>query len=106
MLSSVQNKGFCLTFENNLTISVMFGVGNYCERRDYNADYKNEMKIEGDCVIKSKSAEIAIWDKDNNWFNFGSDQVKGYVSASEVAEWIHRVQSAESLESLNVYREI
>ena len=35
MLKATQNKGFSLTFENNLTISVQFGYGNYCENRNY-----------------------------------------------------------------------
>ena len=35
MLVSTLNKGFQLTFENGLTISVQFGSGNYCERNGF-----------------------------------------------------------------------
>jgi len=95
MLKSTQNKGFSLTFENGLTISVQFGTGNYCERRDYSSPYKSEM-LNGQDIIESQNAEIAIWDKDNNWFDFGSDTVKGWVSANEIAEWIEKISKAES----------
>ena len=71
MLKSTQNKGFSLTFQNGLTISVQFGTSNYCKRRDYTSPYKSEMLNDQD-IIESQNAEIAIWDKDNNWFDFGS----------------------------------
>lgn len=102
MLQSKQNRGFGMTFKNGLTISVMFGVSNYCDRRDYNADYGNEMKVP---FVESKDAEIAIWDENNTWFNFGYDQVKGYLSADEVSDWIMRTASAQSLSDLDQYRD-
>jgi hypothetical protein len=64
-----------MTFENECTISVQFGRVNYAS-------------IVGGVSI---SAEIAIWDKDGNWYKFGNDQVKGHCNANEVAEWINRV---------------
>jgi hypothetical protein len=68
------NNGFTMTFENGCTISVQFGRANYATIRDG----------------FSISAEIAIWDKDGTWYNFGHDQVKGYCNANEVAEWIDK----------------
>jgi len=95
MLKATQNKGFSLTFENGLTISVQFGTMNYCERKNNFSPYKSEMS-NGQDVIESENAEIAIWDKDNNWFDFGSDTVKGYCSTNEIAEWIEKISKADS----------
>lgn len=99
MLKSTVNKGFSLTFENNLTISVQFGTGNYCERRSFHAPYKSEM-LNGQDIIESQDAEIAIWDEYNNWFDFGSDQVKGWCNANEVAIWIEKTSKATSIEDI------
>lgn len=68
--------GFRMTFSNGNTISVQFGIGNYCENRD-------------ESKTSSKNAEIAIWNKENVWYNFGSDEVKGWCDADEVARWIN-----------------
>lgn len=89
-------KGFLLTFDNELTISVMFGGGNYCEKRNDQPNFSNNCRFEHE----SKDAEIAIWDKTDTWFNFGHDQVKGYISADEVAKWIAKVQRAKTIRSI------
>lgn len=89
-------KGFSITFENKLTISVMFGAGNYCEKRNDTPAFRAPYKFEHE----STSAEIAIWDEKDTWFNFGSDQVKGWVSSDEVAKWITKVQKAKTLKSI------
>jgi hypothetical protein len=52
-----QNKGFTITFDNGVTVSVQFGYGNYCEKR-----------FEKDSPFNhtSKDAEVLAWDKDDN----------------------------------------
>ena len=70
-------EGFTMTFANGYTISVQFGNGNYCSRDDNN---------------RAKTAEIAIWDKDGTWYNFGSDTVKGYCSPDEIVTWMRKVK--------------
>lgn len=97
MLASTLNKGFQLTFENELTISVQFGSGNYCERKIGLWVPNDEMKYD---IVKSSNAEIAIWDKNGKWFNFGSDEVKGWVEANEIAKWIYLVSTVENLDDL------
>lgn len=92
---STLNKGFQMTFENGLTISVQFGGGNYCKNR--NNDFMAESKID---VVESPNAEIAIWDEHKRWFNFGGDEVKGYVSPDEVAKWIYKVSRAKSIKTI------
>lgn len=88
MFTSTSNKGFSLTFENGWTISVQFGYGNYCDNNRHPDGWDFSKKQE---VTQSSDAEIAIWDADGEWYNFGSDTVKGYCSANEVAEWITKV---------------
>lgn len=76
----IPNKGFQLTFENGNTISVMFGIGNYCSNRD-------DLRITNGYLV-ADTAEIAIWDNEGRWHNFGSDTVNGYIDSDEVAKWI------------------
>ena len=89
MFTSTSNKGFSLTFKNGWTISVQFGYGNYCDNYRHPDGWDFSKKQE---VTQSSDAEIAIWDADGEWYNFGSDTVKGYCSANEVAEWIEKVK--------------
>lgn len=93
MLKSISNRGFHLTFENGWTVSVQFGPGHYCEHHGSLGDYQSMLAPmrTGDHTWQSKDAEVAAWDADNNWFNFGDDTVRGYLSANEVADFIAQV---------------
>lgn len=88
-----------MTFNNGLTISVQWGSGNYCSRRSlastssFDADLKKPR-------TESSNAEIAIWDGDESWFNFGDDTVKGFVDADEVGMWIATVRVSSDLVNL------
>jgi hypothetical protein len=86
------NKGFQITFENGWTISVQFGVFNYCEHYHSGYNFGDEQKQE---TWKSENAEIAVFHNDLSkpWYSFGSDTVKGYCSSGEVAMWIGKVAS-------------
>jgi len=98
MFKSV-NGGFQMTFSNRLTISVMFRSGNYCEHR--NAEWEVvEKNIRANGCHSSTDAEIAIWNEEDTWLRFDYDQVKGWCSANEVADWISRASSADTLASL------
>ena len=85
MFRSTNNKGFQITFKNGMTISVQFGTMNYCDLKNITAPIQGEMKM---AIVESNTAEIAIWDSYGKWFSFGSDEVKGWVDADEVARWI------------------
>ena len=94
MFNSTSNKGFQITFENGITISVQFGYGNYCD------NYRKH-----DCVkagfCSSNDAEIAIWDSANIWYEFDNgDTVKGRVSPDEVADWIIKAKRATDINSI------
>ena len=90
MFASTNNKGFQLKFENGWTISVQFGCGNYCDNKHHPDGWYFSKNQE---VVTSTDAEIAMWDENNEWYNFGTDTVKGYCSADEVAEWIEKCKS-------------
>jgi len=81
-------KGFQVTFKNGVTVSVQFGVGNYC--KDYNKfpvieDYIKESKEQAE--NGSPNAEIAIFNKDG-WltkeFKDDGDDVLGYKTPEQV----------------------
>jgi hypothetical protein len=96
MFKTNQNKGFTMTFKNGITISVQFGAGNYCEQSKKHRSI-GQMQME---TVESKTAEIAIWDKEGTWFSFGYDTVKGWVKTDEVATWIIFCTAATSLDDL------
>lgn len=92
MITSYKNKGIQMTFQNGLTISIQFGYGNYCSNGTL-----PDKKIEQTAY----TVEIAIWDKDDNWFKFDKDNaVKGWVDIDEVAIWIDEVRRAKNIKSI------
>ena len=60
MFRTTFGKGFHITFDNNITVSVQFGEGNYCA--NYSKMLTPNERTEG---INSPDAEIAIWDNKN-----------------------------------------
>ncbi len=82
-------KGFQVTFKNEVTVSVQFGVGNYC--KDYNKqpinNYDKESREQAE--NGSPNAEIAIFNK-NGWltneFKEGCDNVLGYQTPEQLLE--------------------
>jgi hypothetical protein len=94
---ATQNKGFQMTFQNEMTISVQFGYGSYCDNHHHPDGWDFSKKQD---IVDSTTAEIAIWDKEGTMLNFGSDEVKGWCEADEVAQWIAKVQMASSLDDL------
>lgn len=90
MFKITAGKGFQMTFANNWTVSVQFGYGNYCENRSFDrVDFDRNVEPKGE----SKDAEIAAWDANGTWYDFGSDEVKGWCSPDEVAAFITKVSS-------------
>ena len=82
--------GFRLNFSNNWGISVQWKPGNYCDNYDLNSRSPKQEFLE------SNTAEIAIFDPNGDWVNFGCDTVEGYVSSLDVAIWIHKVALFDS----------
>jgi|SoimicMinimDraft_3_1059731.scaffolds.fasta_scaffold470713_2 hypothetical protein len=83
VFSNGYQQGFHIKFDNGWTVSVQFGRGNYCENRD-------------DDFTKNtcNNAEIAAWDKDNEWYRFDdNDVVKGWCKPDVVAAFIQLIAS-------------
>lgn len=86
------NVGFHMTFDNLLTVSVIWGRGSYTE------NYMNpHLKIGEEC--QSATAEVAVIDENIEFVpldNFGlyvDDEVCGYLNTDEVAAFIAKVAS-------------
>ncbi len=103
MLSVHENSGFSMTFENGLTISVQFGVKNYCSRRCFNTPIDSDRKS---LRVSSPNAEIAIIGEGDDLLVFDGDTVAGWVPTDEVADWIHKVKTAKCLKDLGEVRDM
>ena len=89
---ATRNKGFRMTFENGFEISVQWGPGNYCERKDEDFDKPQEERF-----WESRTAEIAIFDsKDNSMITLGKDNVDGWLTSDKVAKVITMVSLAKT----------
>lgn len=82
------NKGFHITFSNGVTVSVQFGVGNYCQHHNNSFDLMGTKK--DNYRWESLDAEIAIWLRNGNWitreFKDNGDNVLGWQSSEQVLE--------------------
>lgn len=87
------NKGhFRLTFENGYTISIINGFGSHSE----NHFNRNLLSISNFDSIDSQDCEIAVIYNEKfvtKKFVECDDDVKGYVSADELADIIYRVRN-------------
>jgi len=91
----ITNKGMHLTFPNGVTVSVQWGIGNYCDNKDFNPGDIRDMYNN---LFTSNEAEVAIFDKEGNWItrkytqdkDMYADDVLGYVDILEffeILEW-------------------
>ena len=77
------SQGFSMTFGNGWTVSVQFGKANY-GGNETGANH-------------SKTAEIAAWDQNDNWYKFdNNDTVKGWCKPDEVADFMVMIKAKES----------
>ena len=88
MFRITASKGFQITFKNGVTVSVQFGVGNYCEHHHDDLHLiGKESDVKGG--LRSGDAEIAIWKEDGEcWitaeFSGTGEAVLGWQSPKEV----------------------
>ena len=102
------NKGFQMIFGNEFSISVQWGVGNYCEKQ-MNTNYEWNDSTKHD-FCRSNSAEIAVFNKEGSMIpitgytlenkdgtedNY-TDVVSGWLSTNQVAKVIAIVSSAQT----------
>lgn len=50
----INHNGFHMTFDNGVTVSVMFGKYNYCDQGE-------------------TTAEVAVWDQNDDWYIFNEE---------------------------------
>ena len=96
--ASSHNKGFRMTFENGFSISVQWGVGNYCEKKD-SGQWDESTKHD---YWDSNSAEIAVFGKDGEFITITDypDVIAGWLSTDKVAKCITIIQSATTEEEI------
>lgn len=91
---STMRKGFHMTFENGLTVSVQWGLGNYCDNR-------NIMDFSFTKDMESSDAEVGVFHGERilNVNNFLSekdacwhDDVAGYLTPEQVVDLLVRVK--------------
>ena len=86
IFSTSNNKGFHMTFENGVTISVQWGPGNYSD--NYDEDFRPRERRN----VDSSTAEMGIWDQQRIWLRFDDgDTVQGSLTPDQVSEWIYKV---------------
>jgi hypothetical protein len=83
--------GYQQTFTNGLQVSVQMGTFNYCDNKD------KKHKINGGSLMKSKTAEVAVFDtfKENQPF------VKGWPHCPVYDTVAANLTSEQVLEVLN-----
>ena len=86
------HKGFRMGFKNGFEISVQWGPGNYCERKDEDFNKPQEERF-----WESRTAEIAIFNsKDDSMITLGEDNVDGWLTSDKVAKVITMVSLAKT----------
>jgi hypothetical protein len=99
MFNNTQH-GFHMEFPNGWTLSVQWGPGNYCETRRIDQETERYINpFDGKFhQFTSNTAEIAVMHKDhtNMYPLMESDDVKGWVSATEVADYMKWVSELDS----------
>jgi hypothetical protein len=94
---SAKINGFWITFDNGYTVSVQFGVYNYCRQYPHNDQPEDITKL-FTTPIHSKDAEIAVISPSGNLLKFWgdeNDEVKGWVTPSELLSVLNRVAEME-----------
>ena len=90
-----RNPGFRITFENGNTVSVQWGPDNYCDN-SYQGIPDPRPHDGGGPSGSCENAEIAAGNKDNVWYKFRHDEVKGWCKPDDVANFIGFVATCTS----------
>ena len=90
MFEITQGKGFHIKFGNGRTISVQWGVGNYCDNRDSDPTCLTTEQVHRAVGEKgSSTAEVMLSGDD-----IMAAGVKGYCSPAEVAVMVYWAATA------------
>jgi hypothetical protein len=83
-----EKPGFQITFENGWTVSVQWHSGAYCDNKVYIQNIEG-IPESNNCL----NAEIAAWNSEGAWYDFGIDEVRGYQTPEQVADFIQEVKN-------------
>ena len=95
-INESQSVGFNLKFSNGWTVSVQFGDHNYCDNNvNRQSPFEYAAREVGPEAVRCENAEVAAWDSNEEWYDFGTNTVKGYLSADEVSDFINMIRNLE-----------
>ena len=90
-MAITRGTGFQMTFANGWTVSVQFGPGNYCDKRDLRTQPPADPHT-------ATTAEVAVLDPKGRFHKIGeNDDVLGWQSADDVARIIVMVSNFVSV---------
>ena len=98
---STMRKGFHMTFENGLTVSVQWGAGNYCDNH-----FPNDMDFTFSKDAESNTAEIAVFGEDGEFINPQTFFLYEISTDGEVAGWLDPSQVVDLLTNVRNYPNI
>jgi len=87
--------GFHITFDNGNTVSVQWGYYNMCSKRNDLPLAADDPSVEEDMSTPSPNAEIAAWDSKGQWYSFGDDDVRGWVTPEDIVSFMGFVSSKD-----------
>jgi hypothetical protein len=96
---STERKGFKMTFENGLTVSVQWGLNNYCDNKIFTSEDLNNADFSHIFDASSNTAEVAIMIDDVfiEPYRLGIDDstspIIGYRSPEEVLDIMVQVRN-------------
>ena len=91
------NKGFHITFDNGYTVSVQFGLGNYCSNRRLEPKKYHHNQLP---VPEAKTAETALMimhERGTTFIPYKGDDVQGYQNAKDVLELLTYAENLLSI---------
>lgn len=94
--ASTMRKGFQMTFPNNLTVSVQWGAGNYCDNH-----FPKDRDFTFSKDAESDTAEVAVFGPDCEFIDpqqffsyeiYSDGEVAGWLDPSQVVELLANVR--------------
>jgi hypothetical protein len=89
MFTITQNKGFQIAFANGNVVSVQWGPSNYCDPTHEDGRGAPYDAAQNASTWSATTAEVAAWNQEGEWHNFGGDQVNGYLDPEEVLKFLN-----------------
>lgn len=81
---SCQNKGFHIKFANGWTVSVQFGIGDYCENHNNPVE---EFREFGKVSYASDNAEVWAWNSEGSY----PEEPLGYQTPEQILKFMNKI---------------